>query len=87
MHDDEDTGEQEGKDIYSGFSNYMADNLTKLVDIHNNSLYTVVKEDDDGEYYLEFPPDFLDSIGWKIGDTLSWTQTHKDAWSIRKMNK
>ena len=84
--DDDDTGESEGKDIYGGFNTFMADSLKKIVDNDSNSLYATVKEDEDGELYIEFPPDFLDKLGWEEGDTLSWRQSTEYSWVIRKMN-
>lgn len=37
--------------------------------------YTATVEYDDatGEYFVVFPPAFLDKIGWREGDTLEWT--------------
>lgn len=84
--DDEDTGEAEGKDIYSAFNTFMAESLKKIVDNESNMLYATVKEDEDGELYIEFPPDFLDKLGWVEGDTLSWRETTRGMWTIRKMN-
>lgn len=43
-----------------------------------------VKEDPHtGDLYLEFPPEFLDSLGWEINDELIWEQNEL-GWSIRK---
>jgi len=83
---DEDTGEQEGKDIYSGFSSFVQENLNKIVDSDANSRYITVTEDEDGELMLELPDDFMESLGWQAGDTLSWRQVSDMSWSIRKMN-
>ena len=32
----------------------------------------IVKQDDDGELYIELPPELLDQLGWSIGDDLVW---------------
>lgn len=32
----------------------------------------IVKQDDDGELYIELPPEVLDQLGWSIGDDLVW---------------
>lgn len=86
MIDDEDTGEQEGKDIYSGFSSFVQENLNNIVDNDKNSRYITVTEDEDGELMLELPDDFMESLGWQVGDTLSWRKVSEVSWSIRKMN-
>ena len=36
------------------------------------SFSTIVKQDDDGELYIELPPELLDQLGWSIGDDLVW---------------
>ena len=36
------------------------------------SFSTIVKQDDDGELYIELPPELLDQLGWSIGDDLEW---------------
>ena len=86
LDDEEDTAEAEGKNIYGGFNDFMAENLKKIVDNNNDLMYATVKEDEDGELYIEFPPDFLDKLGWGSGDTLSWRESTKGMWTIRKMN-
>ena len=36
--------------------------------------YTLqVQEDADGELFLEFPDDIMQSLGWNEGDVLEWT--------------
>jgi bifunctional DNA-binding transcriptional regulator/antitoxin component of YhaV-PrlF toxin-antitoxin module len=32
----------------------------------------IVKQDDEGELYIELPPEVLDQLGWSIGDDLVW---------------
>lgn len=77
---------EEEKDLYSGFSEFMRDQLDKVVDNDSSLGYIKVSEDDDGELVLELPDDFMENLGWKVGDTLSWRQNSDDSWSIRKMN-
>ncbi len=36
------------------------------------SFSTLVKQDDDGELYIELPPEVMDQYGWSIGDDLEW---------------
>ena len=36
------------------------------------SFSTIVKQDDDGELYIELPQELLDQLGWSIGDDLEW---------------
>lgn len=79
--DDEDTAEAEGKSIYSGFDDFMKENLDK----QRKMMYINVKEDDDGELYLELPDQFMDELGWDVGDTLSWHQESDVSWSITKV--
>jgi len=46
-----------------------------------------VKIREDGEYYIELPEELLDSLGWKIGDNLYWTDNKDGSWSIEKMEE
>jgi hypothetical protein len=44
-----------------------------------------VKEDPEtGDGILEFPPELLETTGWKEGDTLSWTDLGNGTWSLTK---
>lgn len=45
-----------------------------------------VQEDSDGEFFLEFPDDLLDQMGWQAGDNLVWTPTDNGAWLLAKVN-
>ena len=33
-----------------------------------------------GDCILEFPPEMLDQVGWKEGDTLTWTDQGNGSW-------
>jgi len=35
----------------------------------------VVEEEGTGELVILFPPDLMDSVGWKEGDTLAWVMS------------
>ena len=39
-----------------------------------NKKYLTVQKDDDGELFLEFPDDLLDTMNWEPGDTIIWTE-------------
>ena len=32
----------------------------------------IVKKDDEGELYIELPPEVMDQFGWSIDDDLEW---------------
>jgi hypothetical protein len=45
----------------------------------------VIQEDPEtGDCILEFPPEMLDQVGWKEGDTLVWKEMDNGAWSLSK---
>jgi hypothetical protein len=48
--------------------------------------WTITLEEDPetGELILPFPPDFLEQVGWKEGDTLVWKDEGNGAWSMTK---
>jgi hypothetical protein len=49
------------------------------------SYLTEVKEDPlNGDLYIEFPPEFLEQLGWGENDELIWEKTESGSWSIRK---
>ena len=43
-----------------------------------------VKEDENGDAVLEFPPDLLERAGWQEGDTLQWRDLGDGTWSLSK---
>jgi hypothetical protein len=46
---------------------------------------TTVKYDSKtGEYYLEFPPELLNQVGWDFGDTLIWKDNEDGSFSLEK---
>lgn len=51
---------------------------------NTTSYLTEVKEDPlNGDLYIDFPPDLLESLGWEENDELIWEETDI-GWSIRK---
>ena len=48
-----------------------------------------IEEDPEtGDLVLVFPEDFndqLDELGWKIGDTVEWTDNQDGTWSLKKV--
>jgi hypothetical protein len=51
------------------------------------SLLTEEDPDDPENLILTFPPDLLESMGWKSGDTLEWKDNNDGSWSLTKKNK
>ena len=43
-----------------------------------------VKEDENGDAVLEFPPDLLERAGWQEGDCLQWRDLGDGTWSLSK---
>lgn len=44
-----------------------------------------IQEDPEtGDAILEFPPELLESAGWKEGDTLVWEDMGNGSWSLSK---
>lgn len=43
-----------------------------------------VKENDDGDLYIEFPDQLMEQMGWQEGDTLKWTERPDGSFSINK---
>jgi hypothetical protein len=41
-------------------------------------------DEETGDLILEFPDDLIDSVGWKAGDTIVWTDNKDGSWSLRK---
>ena len=37
-----------------------------------------------GDAILEFPPDLLESAGWKEGDNIKWEDLGDGSWSLTK---
>ena len=47
-----------------------------------------VNEDPDtGECMLQFPPELLETAGWKEGDILEWKDNKDGSWTLEKVKK
>jgi len=46
---------------------------------------TVQKDPETGDFFLEFPSDLLEKVGWKVGDTLKWTDQGNGSWELTKV--
>jgi hypothetical protein len=52
---------------------------------NKNWTLTTEEDPDDSEgLILTFPPDLLESVGWKAGDTLDWKDNGDGSWSLTK---
>jgi hypothetical protein len=51
-----------------------------------NWTITVEQDPANGDLLLPFPDDFLETQGWKEGDTLEWVDNNDGTWTIRKIN-
>jgi len=47
----------------------------------NNTL-TVQEDSDNGELFLEFPDDMLETMNWKEGDTIVWTDNENGSFTL-----
>ena len=47
---------------------------------------TIVKENSDGELYIEFNEDVMNAAGFKYGDRLKWTALPDGAYSLTKID-
>ena len=45
---------------------------------------TVEEDPETGDSILPFPPDLLESVGWKEGDNLLWSDNGDGSWSLTK---
>lgn len=50
----------------------------------NHWTLTVQEDPKTGDAILEFPPDLLEKVGWKEGDTLKWTDRGDGSWALAK---
>ena len=51
-----------------------------------NQYYRVILLEDEvsREVILPFPPEFIERLGWKDGDTLKWIDNQDGSWTIKK---
>ena len=50
----------------------------------NKWILEVQEDPETGDCILEFPPELLETAGWKEGDTLVWQEMDNGAWSLSK---
>ena len=50
------------------------------------SKWTIIVEEDPetGELMLPFSDEMLSEVGWKTGDTLTWTDNKNGCWTLSK---
>lgn len=46
--------------------------------------YTIELVEDGDDVILPFPPEMLEELGWKEGDTLVWSDNKDGSWSLSK---
>lgn len=44
----------------------------------------IVKEDSNGDLYIEIPSDLMNQVGWDFGDNIIWEELPDGNWSLRK---
>ena len=55
-----------------------------MTDKQNSWTLEVQEDPESGDCILQFPPEMLEQVGWKEGDTLVWEQMGDGAWSLSK---
>jgi hypothetical protein len=55
-----------------------------MTDKQNSWTLEVQEDPESGDCILQFPPEMLEQVGWKEGDTLVWEQMSDGAWSLSK---
>jgi len=50
--------------------------------VGHGNMRTVLKIDDDG--ILTFPPEMLETLGWKEGDVLQWIDNNDGSFQLKK---
>lgn len=43
-----------------------------------------VQRDENGEAFIEFPPEALQDVGWKEGDEIEWLDNGDGSWTLTK---
>lgn len=44
-----------------------------------------VQENEKGEYFIEFPPESIEELGWKEGDTVEWNNNKDGSYTLKKV--
>jgi hypothetical protein len=50
----------------------------------NKWILEVQEDPETGDCILQFPPELLETAGWKEGDTLVWADQGNGSWSLSK---
>ena len=45
-----------------------------------------VKENEDGECYIDFPPELMDELGWQEGDLLEYAEDEYGSLLLKKVD-
>lgn len=52
----------------------------------NKWTLNVEEDPETGDCILTFPPDLLETAGWKEGDELRWSDNGDGSWSLSKID-
>jgi hypothetical protein len=73
------------------FGHYSIDNQKVFLYtcmMQNNSWTVILEEDPEtGDLIMPLPEDFLETQGWKEGDTLEWIDNKDGSWILQKSTK
>jgi hypothetical protein len=60
--------------------------MQDITERSNNRSWTLTVEEDPetGDAILQFPNDFLETAGWKEGDTIEWKDRGDGSWLLEK---
>lgn len=45
-----------------------------------------VQESPDGDLFIEFPPEMMEAVGWKEGDTIDWQPQGDRSFILKKID-
>jgi hypothetical protein len=45
-----------------------------------------VQEAPDGDLFIQFPPEMMEAMGWKEGDTINWQEQGDKSFILTKVN-
>lgn len=68
--------------ICEGTREYCEEERNKILQPLN--YITEVEEDDEGNLILDIPKELLDSVGWKTGDVLVWSENENGTYTLSK---
>jgi hypothetical protein len=65
----------------------LGSNFSKNQELKLKSWTLNIEEDpESGDAILTFPPDLLEQVGWKEGDTLNWVNQQNGSWLLKKVD-